>query len=240
MRFPFFKILPLLLLVFSSSGVNAFQVQQTDSSDIEVRTVQESELERYQEDPDFNYEKDYESSEPWIFLLLGWVLSLMSEIFGNQYGDFVLKLILIIFFVIALALLLNALFTGNLTSSFTSKNASKKLSIELDKQHIHSVDLGKDLDKAIQKKNFRLAAKFLYLMVLRSLDDSEIIDWKADKTNHEYLTEISNSSIRNLFSKLTLYYDYTEYGDFEIDADRFLKMRSVYSDLLQHIRINNE
>ncbi len=235
--FPRFFFLFNLIWIFFCTDITAFQIQSADSSSVDLRLVQESDLQAYQNDPDFNYEREIKDSDPWIFRFLEWIDRVLSKIFGNYYGDLSLRLFLIFLFVVALGLLLNALFKGNLSAAFTSKNASKKISIDLDNQHIDSVDLDAMLNKAIKDQNFRLAARYLYLKVLQSLNESEVINWTSDKTNHEYLSEISNSSIRSLFSKLTLYYDYTEYGDFDIDASRFEKMKDAYSRLLQKIEV---
>ncbi len=221
-----------LLSIFGSQTTLGFQISADTSSVVEVRIPDEDSIEAYQNDEDFNYEVDPEESQSWMLLFLAWILDLFGKVFGNTYGVISLKFILILFFVIALALLINALFKGNMGSAFTGQSASKKLKVDLNNEHIDSVDLDALMKEAIRNKDFRLAARYLYLKALQNLNEANLIVWAVDKTNSEYLNEIQNHPGREAFSKLTLIHDYTEYGDFEIDGSGFSNMKRHYENLL--------
>lgn len=234
----------ICLIVFISisglSSVSALQSIPLDtSSDIEVRIPESNAIEAYQNDEDFNYDSEAERSESWLALLLMWVLQLFGKVFGNTYGILSLRLLLILLFIIAAGLLLNAFFKGNLAPAFTSTSSSKKLKVNLKNDHIDSIDIDLLMKEAIDQKNFRLAARYLYIKALQNLNDSNIITWANDKTNHEYLTEIGHHPSKESFSKLTLIHDYTEYGDFEIDQAGFQKMTTHYQKMITKLELSS-
>ena len=223
----------ILLLLLGSQTILGFQIVPADTTSIvEIRTPGEESIETYQNDEAFNYEAEPEESQSWMMLFLFWVLEIFGKIFGNTYGVISLRFFLILFFLIALGLLINAMFKGNLRSAFTGQSASKKLKVDLNSEHIDSVDLDKMMKEAIQNKDFRLAARYLYLKALQNLNEANLIVWAVDKTNTEYLNEIQNHPGKEAFSKLTLIHDYTEYGDFEIDDSGFSTMKRHYDNLV--------
>ena len=226
----------ILLLLFGTPSVYSIQVIPSDSTSlVEIRTPSNESIETYQNDKAFNYESDPKESKSWMMLLLLWILGIFGKVFGNTYGVMSLKFLLILLFLIALALLINALFKGKMGSAFTGQSASRKLNIDLSNEHINSVDLDSLMTQAIKDKDFRLAARYLYLKALQSLNEANLIVWGVDKTNLEYLNEIEHHPGREAFSKLTLIHDYTEYGDFEIDNSGFNNMKKHYESLLSKL-----
>ena len=95
-------------------------------------------------------------------------------------------------------------------------------------EDIMDVDLAAMLKRALSEGNLKLAVRLYYLALLKSLDQAGAIVWKKDKTNREYLNEVSSrgdliSDVRTL----TMAYEQIWYGDHGVTADRFewLKIR---------------
>ena len=86
-------------------------------------------------------------------------------------------------------------------------------------------DIGENLDnirdinpeelikKALSIKEYRIAIRILYLKILRNLSDKNIINWKPEKTNREYLYEIKSNSIKEHFEKVIKIFEYIWYGN---------------------------
>ncbi|MGK0387227.1 MAG: hypothetical protein ACI849_001851 [Patiriisocius sp.] len=79
------------------------------------------------------------------------------------------------------------------------------------------------IENAIQEGNYRLAIRYYYLHVLQSLSEKEIIVYQFDKTNTDYLKEISEKNIQADFKKATTVYNYIWYGNFEVGQEEFKK-----------------
>ncbi len=228
------------LAVMLPASTSRAQQLPVDTTTVDVRLPEEERINTYRSDKAFQYETDIQSSDSWMLRFLGWLSKQLDRIFRSSYGIISGRIILLILFVIALGLLLNAFFKGNLDAAFTGRSASKKLKINLHEEHIDSVDLDKLMNEAVQKQNYQLAARYLYLKVLQVLNEYEVISWANDKTNHEYLEEITNSPLKKSFNTLTFIHDYAEYGNFNISPDRFAAMQKSYSVLLSLLENTHE
>ncbi len=93
---------------------------------------------------------------------------------------------------------------------------------------------GSDFDvlimQALKSSNYRLAIRYQYLKSLYKLSDAGMVQIAADKTNYQYVREISNYQYQSLFSKLTLHYEYVWYGEFDIDEKIY---RQLETDFIQ-------
>ena len=62
----------------------------------------------------------------------------------------------------------------------------------------------------VERKDYKLAVRYLFLKSLKLLSEKEIIELRNNKTNHQYLSEIKNSKFQKHF-KLQLQ-DLNGYG----------------------------
>jgi len=111
---------------------------------------------------------------------------------------------------------------------------SRKLSDKLvyEDEDLHELHLEALLESALQQKNFRLAIRYYYLMVLKGLSSKKIIVYHKDKTNSEYLFEIENTVVKNQFSYLSYVYSYVWYGEFPVDEKSFKRAQDKYQSFL--------
>ena len=88
--------------------------------------------------------------------------------------------------------------------------------------------LDRQLKEAIRKNNYRLAIRFLYLQTLSKLADKGWLHLSPDKTNYQYVRELSKPQYRNEFARITLHYEYAWYGDFVIEEDIFKPVKQEF------------
>lgn len=92
---------------------------------------------------------------------------------------------------------------------------------------------GSDMDRlirqALQNRNFRLAIRYQYLNNLYKLAEKGLVQFAVDKTNYQYVTELTNQQQRNDFAKLTLHYEYVWYGEFDIDETLYQKIEPGFT-----------
>lgn len=86
---------------------------------------------------------------------------------------------------------------------------------------IHETGYDDAIRKAIAAADFALATRLMYLQSLKLLSDNGHIAWHENKTNWQYVSEIKNDTLRNNFRRLTLIFEYVEYGHMEVSADSF-------------------
>jgi uncharacterized protein YxeA len=88
-------------------------------------------------------------------------------------------------------------------------------------EDIQNIDLEKLFHQAIQNQDYKLAIRLHYLFIIQKLASIELINWKKDKTNWEYLKEIKNTAYYQPFKQLTSTFENIWYGNKEINKDTF-------------------
>jgi hypothetical protein len=76
-----------------------------------------------------------------------------------------------------------------------------------------------------------LAVRYYYLLLLKNLTDVNLIEYEFDKTNNDYLKEITSKAINQNFEKATLLYDYIWYGNFSVSENDFYKAQQVFKNI---------
>jgi hypothetical protein len=87
--------------------------------------------------------------------------------------------------------------------------------------NIFEINYQREIDKAVSNGNYRFAIRLLFLRVLKNLSEKRVIDYTHDRTNFDYLSQVHSTKYYNDFFRLTLNYEYSWYGQFDIDAQKF-------------------
>ncbi len=105
-----------------------------------------------------------------------------------------------------------------------------KVTVAADEKETLSVntDYNKLIGQAIADKNYRLAIRFHYLQTLQKLNARHAIQFTLDKTNFQYVRELTGKPYRDSFAALTRNYEYAWYGGFEIDEDLFTAIQNNF------------
>lgn len=97
-----------------------------------------------------------------------------------------------------------------------------------------TADYAKLVALAVSNGNYRLAVRYHYLQTLQKLALKGWIQFAADKTNYQYVRELSGKAFKNDFAALTLQYEYVWYGAFEVDEIVFNTIQNKFK------QFNNE
>jgi hypothetical protein len=119
---------------------------------------------------------------------------------------------------------------------FFGKGKSNSFSYEESEANIHVIDFDKMIADAVDQGHYRRAVRLFYLKTLKQLSDRGLIDWRPDKTNHDYLREWKRRDIEPGFRQVTVLFEYICYGDFSIDLDRFQQAQKAFQDFEAQIR----
>lgn len=120
--------------------------------------------------------------------------------------------------------------------AFKRKAKSVKAEAEVEEEIItHESDFDALIRQAIQNGNYRQAVRYQYLRTLHLLADKNMVQLAPDKTNYQYVSEITNRSHQQPFASLTLNYEYVWYGEFEIDKNIYDKIENNFKGFNQNI-----
>jgi hypothetical protein len=95
------------------------------------------------------------------------------------------------------------------------------------------------LENALINENYRECIRIYFTLILQLLIARELIKWKREKTNHEYLFEMKRGTIKNSFADCTRIFDLVWYGEYELDKSRFEKIQLRFQSLLNDLNSNS-
>lgn len=200
--------------------------------------------ERYASDDALNYERNINKSffqrlkeiiSAWIRKLFG--IPDVSSI--NNLSDKILDIVLVVIFLVALYIVVRLFMNHRGRWFFEKKNETVAVTLSNVEEHIHEANFEALLSEAEQQGDTRQSVRLLYLWVLRSYTDNNIIRWNPDKTNIDYFSEIKDKILQEQFRYLSYLYNYIWYGGFSINDSEYRKAREIF---LRHIKteLNNE
>ncbi|HZI53380.1 MAG TPA: hypothetical protein VFD56_06750, partial [Chitinophagaceae bacterium] len=93
---------------------------------------------------------------------------------------------------------------------------------------IFAINYQREIDKSVASGNYRLAVRLMFLRLLKNLSDKNIIQYKQDNTNLDYLMQLQTGGMYADFFRLTRNYEYCWYGQFEIDKEKFTVIKKDF------------
>jgi hypothetical protein len=97
--------------------------------------------------------------------------------------------------------------------------------VEVDTEDIFAINYQKEIDKAAASKNYRLAIRLMFLRLLKNMAERNIIQYKQDRTNFDYLLQLSASKHYHDFFRITRNYEYSWYGKFDVSDEAYELIR---------------
>jgi hypothetical protein len=103
-------------------------------------------------------------------------------------------------------------------------------------ENIFETEFDKEIRMAIELKNYRAAVRLMYLQTLRLMADRNIIQYTQEKTNSDYLFQLSGTRYYKDFFRLTRHFDYIWYGEFPVTEPAFQKVRNDFSTFKEQVQ----
>ena len=132
----------------------------------------------------------------------------------------VLQVIVISLVVIGLTLLLVRIL-GNRTPNAKIRKQKKVFSIQEAEEDLEESDLNSLLNDFLDRGDFRSAMRIMYLRVLQRLSHLDLILWRKEKTNFDYVRELSDPLVQANLAALTSSFEFYWYGEQNPTAKNF-------------------
>jgi len=168
--------------------------------------------------------------EMWFWLLKHAGVPALEGINNILYYSRYLIIGLVILFVI------RHLLQANFSSLFFKKTKRKSINNTLFNENIHELNFEQLIKEAVAKEEYRRAVRLHYLKSLKLLNNKDLIDWKINKTNQEYLHELQKTSLKKGFDQLTYWFDYIWYGEFPVSQATFEQVQQNFNTFNQQIQ----
>ena len=228
----------IVFLLFLAPLWGGSQDLPSGGRELEVRQFSKSKLESLRLDEEMIYETQtvgriglLEKLKQTVGQFFSWLIRHVTLPDGSPPVKIIFYAILAFIMIYALLRLLKVDMRGIFRAS-----EGGKVDYLIEEENIHEMDFNALVEEAISNREYRKAIRFIYLFSLKKLSDKHLINWTPGKTNHEYVYEIENADIRDPFDRLSYYYEYAWYGDFEIGENHFQKIRDLFSTFKERIR----
>jgi hypothetical protein len=205
-----------------------------DSSAIQPRSFDKSELQKLKDDADLHYKEPPTVAETLWDRFLHWMGELIQSIFSSAFDTTWGNLIVYVFGLALVIILVMMLLKVDAFRVLFSAEGGK-LKHQVPDENIHEMDFDQLIREAVQKQDYRRGIRLLFLYSLKLLSDKHFIRWENGKTNHEYLAELKEKELQKGFNELSFYFDYAWYGNFTITADTFEKAERVFTSWKQKV-----
>lgn len=203
----------------------------------------EEHIENYKSNSDFDY-TEVEKDTNWWNQLKEWVISFFQWLFQKLLGvdivpnSTVLFIKTLFYSIIGFLvfLLIKLLLKVNLKTMKTTKSNMPSMQFSEDEHIIQNEDISQLIATAVANNNYRLAVRYYYLLILKTLTEEKFIEWQYQKTNNDYSKEIAVKELKAPFKALTNWYDFIWYGNFEIDTLQFDKIAVEFKEFQHKIK----
>jgi len=213
-------------------------VLKPDTTRVSVRHFDNAVITAHSKQPEFQYKDDTDTTPSWWDRFWHWFWNLFKPLKLSKHAMSPFLRILLYFLqylflaagLAAVVFLVLKLMGIDMLGVFRRKSMSANLPFTESLENIHDINFDDEIERAVAQHNYRLAVRMLYLKSLKQLSDTHLIKWQIDKTNSAYIDELTNAHQRQLFSSLTLQFEYVWYGEFVIDGQTFKNINTVFQD----------
>lgn len=162
----------------------------------------------------------------------------VSQSSDMNFPDIAGVLLIILLVVLVLFILYFMLGKENVFRPKSKKIKTLNLeSIEQIEENLVEHDVANYLEQAINNKQYRIAIRLHYLLIIKELSTKKFIKWKREKTNRNYLYETEQYSFSNNFKKSTSIFEKVWYGEREVLEQDFSVIHSQFNELNKEINI---
>ncbi len=228
------NILTVIVFLFLAplSAQNAIEGIAADTTVVTVKKFDKDLIENYKSKPQFDYsEQIIEYQKSWADKFIDWLTRTLGKFFemlvGVENAEGIMRFLLQAFPYIVGVLFLYLIikfFVDRNTTDFISTVKNRRFRSNSEEEElIRNKDLNVLLKEAIAENNFRDAVRYYYLLALKNLDEAQIILWEQQKTNEDFIMEISSGELKDSFAENTRLYDFVWYGDFGLTQEEFVQ-----------------
>lgn len=225
------------LFAFSCFGIpgGTIAVAQTAETNLAPLEFSEETINRFKEDPAFDYSEATAEDHWWSqfkrYVRLQWQ-RFLDWLFGDYEAPLLLAILLDIlpYLLLGLLLILILYLFAKISPGNYLFGTSAEADIHFDEEEkiIRNKDIIKLIDKAVSKENYRLAVRYHFLYVLQQLSRQELVSYDSAKTDEDYLNEIKDPALKTQFKRVNRIYDFVWYGNFETTAEDYSKIKIEY------------
>lgn len=200
-----------------------------DSTRVEARSFPEKEVNGLKTNPDLNYTQPPTVGENLWDRFLRWLSWFFFSLFENATTTDLGRVLMYTLAAVLLVVVIMMLLKVDAFKVFYSGADQGKQGYKVFDENIHEMDFEKLIQEAMDKKEFRLATRLVFLHALKLLSDKQLIEFNPGKTNHDYVEELEKGDVKTGLNELSFYFDYAWYGNFAVSESQFQRIKGTFT-----------
>ena len=191
---------------------------------------------------EFIYERTAENSGWWT-RFKQWLSDFFKDLFNinsdaraADVTDLVLKIFYVVIFLLVVFFIVKAILNREGSWIFGKSSDKSIIPVTDIENNIHGTDFKALISNAENDNNYRLAIRYYYLWLLKTLSEAELIEYDVEKTNSDYYLEIDAETTKKEFSYTSYLYNYIWYGEFDINNLQFTKAKDAFTQFLNTVK----
>lgn len=209
-----------------------------DQGPVSSMEFDDEQIAEFQKDEAFDYVQE-EVQENWWTRFKNWVGKIWSQFWNWLFGSydangvlaFLIRILPYLFLAIVFGFAVWLFIKLDPAASVLKDPQKPGVTLSEEEKIIQREDISELIKKALKAKNYRLAVRYYYLLILKKMRENELIDYQFQKTNEEYLVEIKAATLNEQFKSITRIYDFIWYGDFPVTETDFKKVESEFQQI---------
>lgn len=219
------------LVVFATAGLarspEAVALKE-DSAAVQLRLPAPGHLARYVNDREFWYDRQPPAHSLSARLKTWLWENILKFLLLREYAAtrrFILYTFITATFFYAVWKLRNTIWRG----AFYGNISAGPVNFQERPENLHTLDFDRLIDAAVAQKQYREAVRLLFRRALKHLANLQLIHWRPEKTNREYLAEMKADTLNGLFRELIRIFEYTWYGNFTITEENYRRAAARFA-----------
>ena len=218
-KFSFLALLLVLPMLFLAGNKTPVQINEEEWKEV----VDGADYTENYKEKDKEEEKTNNNNQEFTELK-----PLNYDLSGLKYVFYFLVVGLVLFVIIKIVVNLNK-------NPTVKKIKISHESIEEIEEKMHEIDLEQLLQEAIVAKNYRVALRINFLIIIKLLSQRGNIIWAKEKTNWEYHSEVKNEVIANHFKEIIIGFEPIWYGEHLLIKDQYELLSPSYESLKKQL-----
>lgn len=225
-----------MLPAFCFASLNAKQQKKTtsankvafDSTNVIIRMPADDVLKPYLSDDEFAYDRTPQPPVSTWERIWYWIISKIFRVISNPNAALFWRILPYLLFGASLLYVILKLTKTDIRGLFYDFKNQEQIQFEEIHDNIYGMQFDQLLAEALKDKNFRVAIRLYYLKTLKALSEKKMIQWRPEKTNRQYVSELPENGLKQPFRDITTLFEWIWYGNFPVDINLYKSANSQF------------
>lgn len=229
----FFHLSVFIIPFFIGITLFASELPVAAPSQVVVRQPDAKFIDSYKSLKEFTYLQQPPLETNFFKKFIDYITKLFPAL--KRYSDLIPTLLKWLLWIMAIVLLFVVITKTKIYKLFYTVKAIENPEVVFSNPDDQLTDFDEAIRLQLAQQQFRQAVRLLYLKLINLLRSKDYIRYSKEKTNRDYLSDLTNHDLKAQFYTITSIYNYVWYGDAEIALDQYQRFEKSFQSFYSAI-----